>query len=75
MHGCLTAVKMSTPKYIHHKNMLSEKELYGTIHTVYDTVNTHFQTSKTKLQITQGDIHGHKDINIDENKLYQMNDL
>ena len=52
MHGCLKAVKMSTPKYIHHKNMLSEKELYGTIHTVYDTVNTHFQTSKTKLQIT-----------------------
>ena len=49
MHGCLTAVKMSTPKYIHHKNMLSEKKLYGTTHTVYDTVNTYFQTSKTKL--------------------------
>lgn len=52
MHGCLTAVKMSTPKYIHHKNMLSEKKLYGTTHTVYDTVNTYFQTSKTKLQNT-----------------------
>lgn len=51
MHSCLTAVGMSTSKSIHHKNMLSERKLYGTAHTVYDTGNTHFQTSKTKLQI------------------------
>ena len=51
MHSCLTDVRMSTSKYIHHKNMLSEKNCMEQ-HIQYMTLVTHFEISKTKLQIT-----------------------